>query len=56
MALTAHMRPLMRSLPVWDDAVLFSEEFVELTKQRVRSYVDVFQDRAEEWRALGFSV
>jgi len=41
---------------MWDDEVLFSEEFVELTKERVRSYVDVFPDRMEEWRALGCSV
>ena len=52
MVLTVQMRVLMRWLPLWDDEVLFSEEFVELMKERMRSDVDVFLDSAEEWRAL----
>ncbi len=34
-------------LPAWDDDMLFSEEFVKLTKERVRNFGDVFLDRAD---------
>jgi hypothetical protein len=57
MALKVPMRALLRAgQGVWEDKVLFSEEFIELTRERVRCYVDAFPDRAEEWRALGFSL
>ena len=57
MALKVPMRALLTAgHGVWEDKVLFSEEFIELTKERVRSYVDVFPDKAEEWRVLGFSL
>ena len=55
MALEVHMRALLRA-GVWEDEALFSEEFVELTRERVKSYVRVFPDRAEQWRALGFAL
>jgi len=55
MELNVQMRALMR-VGLWADKALFSEEFVGLTKERVRSYVRAFPDRAEEWRALGFAL
>ncbi|KIM38207.1 hypothetical protein M413DRAFT_76210 [Hebeloma cylindrosporum] len=55
MALRVQMGALLR-IGVWEDAVLFSEEFVELTRERVRSYARMFPDRAEQWRALGFAL
>jgi hypothetical protein len=55
MALKVPMRTLLGAgHGVWEDEVLFSEEFINLTRERVRSYVDAFPDRTEEWRALGF--
>jgi len=55
MALKVQMRTLL-SVGVWEDKALFSEEFVELTRERVRSYVRLFPDRAEQWKALGFAL
>jgi hypothetical protein len=57
MALKVPMKALLRvGHGVWEDEILFSEEFIKLTRERVGSYVDAFPDRAEEWKALGFSL
>ena len=55
MALKVQMRMLL-SVGVWEDVELFSEEFVELTRERVSSYVKAFLNRAEQWKALGFAL
>ncbi|KDR86023.1 hypothetical protein GALMADRAFT_235214 [Galerina marginata CBS 339.88] len=36
------------------DEELFSEEFWALTVERVKRYCEIFQDRVEDWKLLGF--
>ena len=52
MALAA-LREDLKSTP-WDDPELFSDEFMELSRQRVKEYCRAFPDRVEAWKRLGF--
>ncbi|TFK21627.1 hypothetical protein FA15DRAFT_70718 [Coprinopsis marcescibilis] len=54
-ALTQYAEPLEKLKP-WNDEELFSEEFQELTKRRVKDYCQEFPTRAPWWRSLGFDV
>lgn len=38
----------------WANTDLFSEEFQELTKERVKGYVRAFSSTALQWRSVGF--
>lgn len=51
------LRHWMRSLKgskLLDDKELFGGEFKALTKERVKLYCEAFNDRAKEWKELGF--
>lgn len=40
----------------WSDRALFSEEFEELTRRRVREYCEAYPKHVKRWRVLGFEV
>lgn len=40
----------------WSDRALFSEEFEELTRRRVREYCESYPQHVKRWRVLGFEV
>ncbi|KAF9055641.1 hypothetical protein BJ165DRAFT_1427577 [Panaeolus papilionaceus] len=46
----------VKNLKPWSDATLFSVEFQELTRERVRDYCLEFPERVEGWKFLGFEV
>lgn len=41
---------------VWDERVLFSEEFERLSRERVRAFCEAHPRWASVWRGLGFEV
>ncbi|KIM42091.1 hypothetical protein M413DRAFT_126473 [Hebeloma cylindrosporum] len=40
----------------WTNTELFSEEFQQLTKERVEGFARVFASSAKQWRSLGFQL
>ncbi|KAJ3523709.1 hypothetical protein NMY22_g11322 [Coprinellus aureogranulatus] len=40
----------------WSDRIMFSEEFEELTRRRVKDYCEAYPKHVGKWRALGFEV
>ncbi|TRM67943.1 hypothetical protein BD626DRAFT_450108 [Schizophyllum amplum] len=53
MALSA-ARMLATAAPPWGDRVLFSADFLKLSRERVLAYCKKFPDRATGWETLGF--
>lgn len=53
LAMQGMMKELQQTRP-WTNRELFSEEFQELTKERVKEYCKEFPDRATSWQILGF--
>jgi hypothetical protein len=49
------VKELVKSKP-WADRVLFSEEFEELTRRRVKDYCAEYPKYVRRWRGLGFEV
>ncbi|RXW17708.1 hypothetical protein EST38_g8145 [Candolleomyces aberdarensis] len=55
LGMEALVKELVNSKP-WADRVLFSEEFEELTKRRVKDYCAEYPKHVQKWRELGFEV
>ena len=41
---------------LWSDRTMFSEEFEELSRMRVREFCEAYTGHRDAWRAIGFDV
>ena len=41
---------------LWSDRTMFSEEFEELSRMRVREFCEAYTGLRDAWRAIGFDV
>lgn len=55
LALTRQMNELGQEM--WNDQELFDDDnFVELTRRRVKKYCELFPKRKQDWAGIGFEV